>query len=351
MEVADFSDHPTPPPCNLSAPTNFHLTGTGSYYISTAWDAVAGASAYKLDIYTTAAGQIWVGGATVSGTSATIDVPAGGPYDVSVTPVCSDGTPGSNSAWLYSVNIIIVEVIANFPPPNCNSGYDVYQGSVDVYTDWSAGNEYQFDVIKNRTISRYGVEVDSDTHLTTGKVPESNYSPSWTSIPKVTVWNSLGLESPPVSNCKSLHIRDSGEQGEFTVYIVTYEKQSGNGLRIRLENQNSAYTLRFFNCIGSGGGGSSTPRSVNENADPADGFFIAVQNPFQDNLKIAVNSASTAPVTATLLHLDGRIALRQQFAAEERQVLLETGHLSPGFYVLHLQSAGESKTIKLVKSF
>lgn len=336
-------------PCELPAPANFILTGVTSYSISTAWDPVAGALAYDVDVYENLAGggQIWVAGTTTTGTSATVNVPPGGSgsYDVSVAAICSDGTESSNRSWLRDVEIIIVEVIAGMTPPDCPGSSTEYDADAHIYVPWEPGKAYQFDVMRANRISRYGVIINTSNSMAVGKVDESNYSPSWVSSPYGETMNGFTVP-PPLSNSKALLIKDAGQGvSEAPVYRVEYQKTQDSRLYLYfIDMAGEGYTLQFYNCQEtSDRSGAPAVRDLTDQ--------LTVQNPFSAQIRIDVSAGKIeTPVDCTLFDLNGRVVLRQS-ASIDHTMFLPAEFLKPGFYFLQIQTPGGIRTFKVLKSF
>lgn len=332
--------------CNLDAPDNFHVVDIGADFISVEWDAVTNAQAYYLEATSSSNGQL-VYNTTVAGTSATLLVPAGGIYDVSVAAVATDCPPSSNRASIPNVITLIVDLIA--------TGKTEPEGTIQVFLENNCIEEpretgnYWFKISKNNTFfAKY--EIDRKPIWSQSTDCMVNLLSSIGRV-NINFRNTQGFifsdngDLPPCAEGRVVKIKTTGSP-VIDLFELSFEGTTSNVFKVcinQLAGSEYSYTLWAE------GGDLSSPEDRSASISTMENSAISIQNPFSTDVHISSLEPASGPVRFQLFNLNGTSVLEQQFPARQ-EYNLPTAGLPPGFYLLRMESGGASRTYKVVKA-
>jgi hypothetical protein len=261
-------------------------------------------------------------------------------YESRIWSVCSNGQDGTNPNFALSRTIIIDVVTAGYPaPPDCMEEdcelVDIGSGCNFL---WTASAQTYFKIRKE------------------GGGPERYFM--------ITTEGDAVKFYPDNDNNNAITFL--GVDGSFvrmfcTGYLdpvarVTAVRHSliGAGELFRhtaAENHQDFKIFRLRPC--SSQGRSENPPSWDANQSPIapTAFVIAAPNPFTDQLEVQVNfPRKTEGVTLRMYDTQGREVSFLQAPAGLPKYSFPTAELPSGVYFLRAESAGQTQTIKVVKT-
>lgn len=344
-------------PCDLAAPGNFHITDMGTNFISTAWEPVQGAQAYYLKVVNS---DTWapITDTTVTTTSVTMQVPAGGPYHLILAAVSEGCLPSRNTAIIPDVFTLIVDLIVTgrtmpqstfiLPEETC------YAVEAPDGTFWFRIN-YGNNVLGNFEIKLNPSQAEGSSCLINlpvsfGKDPRSLLESLQAYI------HENNDDIPPCAKGRVVRIKNLSPE-LHDLFDLDFDGSSTNTLKLcvtPLSNTNYTYSLwmelhedPIEDSDTAQGDGSDERNNVSHKQEKT--MTLSIRNPFTENLEIQMPEPAPGSVRFQLFNLNGIPVLDQQFPAVQ-QYNLPTAGLPPGFYLLRTDAAGVSRTYKVVKA-
>jgi hypothetical protein len=322
--------------CSLPSPSFFIVTGVGPTWAKLSWSAVPGATAYHIITTEVATGNV-VDNSTVPASINSLTVnnlTPGTDYESRIWSVCSDGTDGSTYTSTFLRTIILDLVILGYQEPsgclqqNCellimNEGCDF---------TWATNATTYFKIVnKSNGAERYFM-LKTPTNSEVVLYPDNT--------------NNSGFVFQKVGD-QAIKIR---YQSVGFIARISASRHSLVGWLFRdeaSENDSGFQIFRLGTCNQGRPGGSE---SWGGNDMPTE-FVVASPNPFTDQLDVQVNFlAETEQVMLRLFDQQGRQVILQQLPGGLEKYSLPTAELPPGVYFLRVESAGQTQTIKVVKT-
>jgi hypothetical protein len=244
-----------------------------------------------------------------------------GIIDVSDLAVSKFESGTWNNQVLYSVNNGNLVITPDDPLPGIYSAYMLVNGFSDFYIHKSNYSPLpvtllQFDAVcKDRTIQIYWTtasEENSDYFI----VETSEDMLSWKQIAKV---NAAGNSISTSHYSYDYYVLSAGTN-YFRLKQYDYDGAS----------ENLGYTVS--SCEG------------NEIA------VLAYPNPFTDHISIIDNYFSGENIRIIITDISGKIVYESNLIQKSRELIINTGDFSPGFYHLNLIKANETLNFKLIKN-
>lgn len=323
--------------CNLPAPTNLHAVSVGSNTATVAWDPVAGAWGYYVEL-SQGGNPPSASGITTSTTMTFTDLQEG-TYTVKVYPKCSLYSTGPQAAQMQ-FSTIIIDLICS---ATGNTGNTVIQGSNNIYT-WPFGTteHYFVHVTYNNSTGIFQFDRSS------GAIVRFEFKPVSGNPSNFKLGRTYG--EGDITYCG-----DEGAEGTTGTIRIKYDQTlvatcyflRGNQLKVD-PGSDATITVKYQ----SGEPAPLAPGSPPASFDgAADGLATALPtpqpNPFSDMLYLS-GGASDAPVQGALYDACGR-CVRQFDYDRSGLMAIPTDDLLPGMYFLQLRSASGNSTHKLLK--
>lgn len=332
-----------PPQCSLPGPTNLRSTAIGSTWISLKWDAVPGASAYRVRAVKLPAGPP-VPSFNVSTPEATISNLSPGRYKIFVAAICSSGIVSEDEAPLTKSTIILDIVLNAQPPQGCNfigagtTHSEPWSGaSCWVKTTHAEGEAY----FQIKTLGSWGVSM--------GKVNGWCDPIDGQPIPlpnelDAELTDQNGNESPNPNTITFVKIMHGS-----TLICKVFASDGGAEFHGSLQDINvgGGYVAHFLNEL-SFAPPSSDDRE-NQLARSETLQISLLENPVGGAIRCSVSPPIGEAFGLSLLNMEGQILYEQRFGAGE-QIEINAEYLPAGLYFLRAQSAGQQRVLKVVKS-
>lgn len=338
--------------CDLPAPGNFHVTDIGTNYITTTWNWVPGADGYVLEAYianTTTLVDSEVLPASAS--SGTVQVPAGGSYDLKIAAFKNGCPPSANASFIFGVDVLVIDLIVSgravpncietLPAPNGCYTWPSNQGLVSVW----------FQVEQNgNPIAAYEVNPNlgpvqganctyNEGHFTIGE--SGNVGPYTDAYMNTTPPCITTPQTPNTSQFPVINIKTTAPNLESSVllFALHLDNLNSNGGSICVEEiAGEPYTYTFIK-----------GRTCNRESAPEVSSMSYVQSLFTESLLVATPGRASGPVTFRLFNLNGQPVFERQYEPSQ-EYNLPTASLRPGFYLLRMETNGQSQTYKVVKA-
>jgi hypothetical protein len=327
----------TPPPCNLPAPTNIRMTAAGASWISIKWDAVAGATSYRVRAIQLPSG-VPVPAFVVNTTDATLNNLAPGRYRIHVAAICSSGLVSQYEGTLTKDTIILDIVLNAQPPQGC-----IYSpGGITHSEPWSGANCY-IKAVKANAEVYFQIKTVGVSGISMGKVSGWCDPGSGLPVPLVNPLNAAltdqaGNSDPSPNSITLVQIMEGN-----TLICKVLAWQLGQDFMGALEeiNTGAGYSVQFMNA------GSLAPPAPENRSKPEFQAFKILQNPADETLRCQLQTSSEVPVQMTLSGMDGRIWWQQTLPADLQILEINTADLPTGIYLLQLAGSGKRQTRKI----
>jgi len=330
-------------PCDEPAPDNFKIVEASPSTLKATWDAPATQPhEYNIQVFLFENGSL-LQDFNIPGSAIEVVVTNLAPnttYEVKITPVCEDGTMGTESrSDIITTPIIEIVVSGYSTPPSYDFNCTI--DAVDEYCNISPpeGNVVLFRIFKTGTNQSrdFGVFRPNECDNYVIKTPPGNNKFSFACDGSTLTINYLGSLA-----------------GNFAITIPEAPNTPRRFTALDLVTGSSGFQVQRI-VVESGypdnqPGGACPGSNRSSNAAFASAFSIA-PNPFSNQLHIQVPTANiNETVELNLYDLQGRRVMLLRSPGGQQTITLNTGHLSPGMYFLRVESGGLVQTVKVVKT-
>jgi len=357
-------ENPTPTSsefsCNLPAPTNFQVAGSGPNWVHLTWDLTNPFHAHRINVYTCDEDSTLVTTLLVDAgiTDTTIFFLQGGLYLFEIKASCTSGDSKA-SAWTDCIDIIgsglILDLIVSGYTPDLGSGNCTLPPG-------GAGhpNNYARCYFTNNLISTFRIRqtnwMSNKKNFCIQRIfdPEDEGNPHFELDP--LVFNNEGEEDPhEYEFYVNLQAPDAtGTEYQIMQYrrivarfVANYHEDTGESFLQRVYIAEGYEIVRISGYVSgtTPGTGGRTDQVALTTHDAT-----TAPNPFTETLDVYPGKPSAENIRLQLYNLSGQKVLDQQFPGGQVQYSLATASLSPGFYFLRIEADGEVQTLKVVKS-
>lgn len=333
--------------CTLSPPAFVSVVEVGTSWLKLTWGPVAGAAQFHIITRDASVGtvynDIYVSGA-VNGASIS-PLPTGSTVICEVRPVCNTGQEVSPGAFSKPTGIIVIDiVVSGYESPGsyfngCEMGFRVLGvGGCPVKLDGSS----EYFRVKHPVNADQFHDFEAFFDLATKVMhitPSPASHPFFTFIyedghhVKIKYWN---LEVPIA---------------RITVTSTTPGGVDGFLFREGIEN-NLQYTIKKFGPGQIWQSPSLEDRdALNANQFMESSTLSASPNPFTNLIDVQIPySTEENDVKISLYDLQGRFVQSQLFPGGPQLRSLSTIDLTPGLYLLRVDTGSKSETIKVMKT-
>lgn len=338
--------------CNFPPPDNFHISGSGVDWIQLSWNIQFVAPPfYRLRTFETVSGNL-VDVRDVPGTANTALIPGlnqATSYTVRINALCSDGTEGETYGTDSGSTIILDLVVSGFSNEGSSPSCGVYSQDAYCLFDQSAFQGTVFRIVslqQSASYRKFLVRKVGEEHFNVTIRPSENSSgytfecvggtagsspPSCFSATKIAIYyNSTYIGSFDLSEVR---------EGKSTLGHLTCKDNLGN-----FQIQRMAPAPGFA-------AGSDDRSEFTQELPVAQKKLTTSPNPFSDLLSVELNFPDEkAPVALNLYDLQGRLVVSKNCEGGQQTQTLFTESLAPGMYFLHVQAAGETQVLKVMKT-
>jgi hypothetical protein len=341
--------------CNLAPPSTFYASSIGTTNVVLNWTSVSGAGGYEIRAFQ--GGTQYGATATVGAGVTTFNfdgLQPGQTYDFRIWTKCQNGERGGTYREVTATTIII-EFIAQIENPCSNIGQTIFtntgtSSSYNAPIDWIGGSSFWGELSyqdPNNTSAPmvylvFRVELPSGPNspaIIAMSRPESTLPGSGMCV------LDQGVCYEPIHTGESMRMLQYAQQiGKFTI-----AKPGGFGTQgvVSFSEMpvNAGFTMKLKQRDCPGFGGGSIDNSANY-AFPTG----TVNNPFHDLLIYNSETLTDDDVTLSLMDMNGRILRTQKMAGGQDQYSLQTADITPGMYVLRVQTGKQVKVMQVVKT-
>ncbi|MEQ1745000.1 MAG: T9SS type A sorting domain-containing protein [Saprospiraceae bacterium] len=325
--------------CNLPPPSIFNMISAGPTWVLLGFNTVPGATGYRILTKEVATG-ITVEDVVVPAIANTHKVKNLTPatnYESWIWSICPNGQQGSGSTQALSSTIIIDVVVGGYPVPSgcLYEECELVNMGPGCTFDWNSAEITYFKVFhRNGGPERlFVVKTPGDV---ANLHPEEN--------------NNSGFSFEDV-NGRYVLISRTGVGVIARISAARHMVAIGELYREdTLMNHQDYRIIRLGDCPEGRSGEPISWSKVGIQLAPAD-LVIAAPNPFTDQLDVRINfPIASEPVTIRLFNIQGQEVSAQQEKGGLQKYSLQTTDLKPGVYFLRVESAGQTQTIKVVKT-
>ena len=348
-------------PCDLAAPTNFHVQAIGSTWVTLAWTPTVLGVDHRVKTFRASDGVMvdnQIVGAAMAPALTVIGLQPGVTYFSTICAICPDGTDSQYFALSPNYDTLIGELIVmgfNESPNNESCGIR-NPGDYCEFKINGAENIFKIRPINGITWRKFRIQ-----KITVEGVAINRVSLNGLFHP----YYSFKLDGQPAA-----FVAVRGKTYEVIVsglVIAKFELSeypSVNAGYITWSMDNTGYEIIRLtagpNGLSDPSGGKITEldynnseaqdRDIQDQTSAELGMVMISPNPFTDNLDVYLPQNAAEQVKLRLFNLSGQMVLDQQYTSGQTQYSLSTANLSPGFYLLRIEADGEVQTLKVVKS-
>lgn len=342
--------------CTLPAPDYLNVDEVGSDRVKLSWNTVNGAAQYRVRILDEVDGHTistkFVPGNSTSGEFSIVGH-NGHPFRGEIISVCSDGS-GNEADFTRTIiiNPLVIElVVIGFTPYQIKTPDCTVNPSPGCSFTWLPINVQTAFLVNynNNNISyqrQFAVQVTNSGQG--GGSPRVAFTPETTGSQEI----SFGLNNDSTRVNIKFVPTNTIIASIMTVYPTSAGGTSAVGY-LRLAESAASSTKIYRLMKGSSGKPAPDPESTSpdERNEPATPAGIKTSpNPFKDQLMVQLPSNnSTLESRVQLFDLLGKQYLNLQVPADQQELLLPTATLAPGIYFLHVERAGKTDVVKVVK--
>jgi hypothetical protein len=326
--------------CDLPAPENFHIKAIGPDWVTLAWNGSPNIGDNRIRIYRVSDNLLLSTTIVPTGVlEANISIPANTQVKAVINSICLDGSHSPDVAERILTGVILDLVVTGFSDSNNSSTCPITgegecefnQNGVSVFKVTSGGffaRKFRIQPLydNNRNLSKCFITAQPSSFI------------------------NLYCNTNTVAPCIDAKITITVKQGITESYIGTitaFQNQGVNYLKADLEPNCQIDRLTSFN------GRPAPPKGPTRDRNEefiTMGELSVSPNPFTDILEVYPEWPTEENVSLQLYNLSGQKVLDQQFPGGQDQYTLSTEKLSPGFYLLRIESDGQVQTLKVIKS-
>lgn len=354
LHASPIDEASKPYSCDLPAPTNLHLVLTGTTTAGLAWDPVNNAAGYQIKVYLNPNNPTLVQVTTSVNPFVTITgLTPGAAYRVTVAPMCNINlrkefwSISENYAQIDFIALILELELSSHPlPPSASVIYPDNDASCYFPTfEWNSGEFWIKIMEKDFPNSSSIHSIFYNSHYTLGGVLAGSSLPTLSKgrtkdVPPVYL-------APPCGSGDGIEDAVIGiEKGSFIgiLEIDVYKSDKDMFCITPLDANYEFEVLSNMTGYSPPGGGDR-----NAHAKGTESAFYAV-NPFTTTLDILSPSPGEEAVKVQLFHLNGQVAISQEYEKGQESYALPTASLASGLYLLRIETGNEIKTFKVIKA-
>lgn len=330
-------------PCDEPAPNNFKIIEASPSTLKATWDPPTNQPhEYNIKVFLFENGSLLQNFNKPGSTTEVVvtNLAPNTTYEVKITPVCEDGTMGTESRSDIATTSIIDLIVSGYSAPP-SYDFNCTIDAVDEYCNISPpeGNVVLFRIFKTGTNQSrdFGVFRPNECDNYVIKTPAGNNKFSFACDGSTLTINYLGSLA-----------------GNFAITIPEAPNTPRRFTALDLVTGSSGFQVQRI-VVESGypdnqPGGACPGSNRSSNAAFVPAFNIA-PNPFTNQLDIQVPTANiNESIELNLYDLQGRRVMVLRSPGGQQTITLNTGHLSPGIYFLRVESGGLVQTVKVVKT-
>lgn len=337
--------------CSAPTPDSFRVTAIGDHFIALAWEPAWPGATHTLSVSKKDATGAWILQYTlqnVPDSTIVIDSLEGGKaYRFGIATKCSNGDPSTLVSYLSPIVPIVELTVLGRTPSNPTSVK--CEGIQYKKHEWIG-----FKVSHGEERGLFEVVVNENAALL-AYINRVGFAPN----SEIVTSNSDGLYPNDVSsNIKNVYlpfqIRDLGSPepivGEIGVTIYYGASPSIDLCEVSPIKAGYTFTpLTAETVIDYSPDGGRPSKSIISKGKTN---CYEVQNPFTENLNVFLyeNCMENAGVTFKLINSTGHPIFSQRIADPFSRISFPTTDISPGFYVLQIESPFGFQSIKVIKT-
>lgn len=336
--------------CALPPPSNFHVVEQGPTSVTFGFIPSMDGASSRIKTYRASDGFLLDDRIIPSGlTKAMIDnLPVNTDVYATINSICENGGDGPISARLDIISLILELIVVGYEPGTERTC--TILAPLNACPFFANGNMTTFKVSNNSESREFGVRYLSN-YLQVSLPKGMN------SDQKFKFYCNVAVE-PACTMAELITVTYETNTGPVTVakfdLLKEYSSTVGYLRCLWLE---SGYKFERMGPGPTGGGGQRPDDPITGRTQARDDFSISTgvwvfvaPNPFTDILNVYLGDKITSQIHLQLYNLAGQKVLDQQSIGGQEQYALATADLSPGFYLLRIESDGEVQTLKVVKS-
>jgi len=327
--------------CMLPPPSFFSVTDIGPTWAKLSWNAVPGASAYHIITTEVATGNV-VDNSLVPASMTSLTVDSLAPltdYESRIWSVCSDGTDGAGYTATFLRTIILDLVILGYQEPT-----ECLQPTCELLImnegctfPWTSTTTTYFKIVKTSNGAERYFMLKTPTNSEVDIYPDNTTNSGFKFI----------KEGDQAIKIRYLF------QGVVARFSASRSSLDGRLFREEPTENDPGFKIYLLGiCSNQERSGRTETWEENDKLKIVPtALVVAAPNPFTDQLDVQVTfPVVSEQVVLRLFDLQGREVVSHQLPGGLEKYSLPTAELPPGVYFLRAETAGQTQTIKVVKT-